>query len=226
MSYQYAYLFGNLFILFPVWFLLYLHRRDLRVDILIMSLVFGICGPLSELWYLQDYWQPQTITGTSIGIEDFLFGFFIGGIISVLYLEIFNKHISKKRTRNHPTRFFFLFITLIILFVSFYVFGLNSIYASVITFLALAIFIYHKRRDLFVDQLMSGIFLAGMMFLFYLVFLYIFPDAINRWWFLKNISGVLILGIPVEELLWAFSFGLVGGPIYEFINGFRILKTR
>lgn len=224
MDYQYAYLFANLFILFPVWLALYLHRRDLRPDILIMSFIFGICGPISEILYLQDYWQPQTFTGTSIGIEDFLFGFFIGGITSVLYLELFNKHISKKRTRSHPTRFFFLFTTILILFISFYVFDLNSIYASVVTFLSLAIFIYHKRRDLFVDQLMSGIFLAGMMFLLYLLFLYIFPEAIHRWWFLKNISGVLVLGIPVEELLWAFSFGLVGGPIYEFINGFRIVK--
>ena len=93
-----------------------------------------------------------------------------------------------------------------------------------ITFLLLALLIYYFRRDLFIDGLMSGIFLAITMFLAYLIFLYIFPNAIQKWWFLNNISGILILGIPLEELLWAFSLGLVAGPTYEFITGLRLQK--
>lgn len=226
MSYQYAYLIGNIAILFPIWLILFFYRKDLRNDILLMSIVLGICGPLSELWYLQDYWNPQTFTGTRIGIEDFLFGFFIGGIASVIYKELFNKHISKQKNKNHHLRFIFAFIAIAIFIfnILFYIFGINSIYASMVVFLSMASLMYYFRRDLFIDGLASGIFLAMIMFLAYLIFLLIFPEAIHKWWFLHNISGVLILGIPIEELFWAFSLGLVAGPAYEFFIGLRILK--
>ncbi|MCX6752587.1 MAG: lycopene cyclase domain-containing protein [Candidatus Nomurabacteria bacterium] len=203
-----------------------MRRKDLRIDILTMSFVFGILGPISELLYQQDYWLPQTFTGSRIGIEDFLFGFFIGGIVSVLYKELFSKFISRPRKGNHHLRFLFLFITAFIFLsnIFFYVFNINSIYASIVTFLLMALFMYYFRRDLFIDGLASGIFLAMTMFLAYLIFLYIFPEAIHKWWFIKNISGILILGIPLEELIWAFSLGLIAGPAYEFFSGIRILK--
>lgn len=224
MNYQYAYLVGNLAILFPIWLSFFLRRKDLRVDILIISFILGICGPISELWYLQDYWNPQTFIGTRIGIEDFLFGFFIGGIASVIYLELFNKHIKKYKDKNHNWRFLFSFIaiSLFIFNVLFYVLAVNSIYASIAVFLLTAVLMYYFRRDLFIDGLMSGIFLALTIFIAYLIFLYIFPQAIQKWWFLHNISGILIIGIPLEELFWAFSLGLVVGPAYEFFMGFRI----
>ncbi len=38
-------------------------------------------------------------------------------------------------------------------------------------------------------------------------------------WLLPNLSGVLVAGIPVEELLWAFGVGMVAGPFYEFFTG-------
>jgi hypothetical protein len=224
MNYQYAYLLGDLLILFPIWLIFFLRKPDLRTNILTMSFLFGIFGPISEFWYLQDYWHPQTFTGTHVGIEDFLFGFLLGGIASVLYLELFNKHISKQKNKDHHIRFLLSFVAIFIFLISFYIFGVNSIYASIIVFLSLALLIYFFRPDLFVDSLMSGIFLGLTMFLSYILFLYFFPDAIHKWWFLGNISGILILGIPLEELLWAFSFGLVAGPTYEFVKGFRILK--
>jgi len=226
-DYQYAYLIGNIFILFPIWLVLFFYRRDLRVDILTMSLICGTLGPISQIWYLKDYWSPQTFTGTIVGIEDFLFGFFIGGITSVIYKELFNKHISKPKSKRHHWRLIFLFtaIAIFIFNILFYIFSINSIYASIIVFLSMASMMYYFRRDLFIDGLASGIFTGITMFLSYLVYLSIFPEVISKWWFLHNISGILILGIPLEELVWAFSLGLVAGPAYEFFMGLRLLKN-
>lgn len=226
MSYRYAYLLGNLFILLPIWLLLYFYRKDLRKEILIMSLVLGVCGPLSELWYLKDYWSPQIFTGSRIGIEDFLFGFFVGGIASVLYKELFNRHISKRRSGGHHWRLLFSFIAVFIFIFNalFFIFKINSIYCSIIVFLLVALLIYVFRRDLFIDSLASGIFLGIVMFFSYLIFLAVFPEAVTKWWFLNNISGILILGIPLEELAWAFTLGLVAGPAYEFFRGLKLLN--
>ena len=227
ISYQYAYLLGNLLILFPLWLFLFLHRKDLRKEILIVSLLIGIGGPLSELWYLRDYWRPETFNGWPIGIEDFLFGFFIGGIASSIYEEIFGKHHSKRVNRKHHWSWFIIPVVALSVFVLnllIFVFGVNSIYASISIFIALTLLILYFRHDLLVDSLMSGLLVGAIMFFGYLIFLTIFPEAIHQWWILQNISGILILGVPIEELLWAFGWGMVGGPMYEFFAGLKFRK--
>lgn len=223
-SYHYAYLIGNLLILFPIWLFLFVYRKDLRKEILIISLIAGIAGPISELWYLKDYWRPEIFTGWPVGIEDFIFGFCIGGISAVIYEEIFGKHFSNRANRKHHWSWFVvpvIALFTIIFNALFFIFKINSIYVSIISFLLIALVIIYFRKDLFWDSLMSGLLTGLLMFLSYLVFLTIFPLAIHKWWMLQNISGVLILGIPLEELLWAFSWGLVGGPVYEFFRGLK-----
>jgi membrane protease YdiL (CAAX protease family) len=63
------------------------------------------------------------------------------------------------------------------------------------------------------------------MLIFYLLFCnVIFRGIIQNWWNIKNLSGILIFGIPIEELMWVFSWGFVAGPTYEFITGLRFKK--
>src|SRR3989338_2570037 len=106
MSYQYAYLLGDLFLLMPWWIFLYFKRKDLRTEILIVSILAGIGGPLSELWFLKDYWRPELFNGWSIGLEDVLFGFFIGGISCSIYEEMFGRKFAKRIDRTHHWSWF------------------------------------------------------------------------------------------------------------------------
>lgn len=228
IEYKYAYLLGNLFLCFPIWLLLLLKRRDLWKQILLISFIGGLAGPVSEFWYLHDYWRPQIFTGWSIGLEDFLFGFFIAGIASVCYEAIFGKRLAKRRHQSKQWPYIFIALVALFLFcfnILFFL-GINSIYASSIGFLVLSLLIVFKRRDLWSDALMSGVIMGGLMFLGYLVFLWFFPEAIERWWYLKNISGVLFLGIPLEEILWASSWGMVAGPCYEYLMGLKFKKEK
>lgn len=225
-NYQYAYLLGTVFLLFPVWFLLFLFRKDLRKEMLIVSGIGGCAGPISQLWYVQDYWKPQTVTGTTVGIEDFLFGFLIAGISAVLYEELFGKHFAKRTDRRHHWSMFAVPLLGVFLFsfnVLFFL-GINSIYASIGGFLVVSgVFLFY-RKDLLIDMLVSGFLVGALMFLAYLLYLFVYPDAIHHWWELQNISGVFVYGIPIEELLWAFGWGMVGGPTYEFFRGLKFRK--
>ncbi len=225
-DYQYAYLLGNLLILLPVWLILFWYRRDVRSEIWWVSLITGIIGPISELWYLQDYWRPETFNGWPIGIEDFLFGFFIGGISAVIYEEISGKRFLKTLDkRRHWARYLLLLIAVCFgLFHVLFLFGINSIYCSIITMVLMSLCILFFRRDLLVDSLVSGLFMGAIMFVAYIIFLTLYPEAIHRWWFLHNISGVLVKGIPLEELLWAFSWGMLGSTIYKFFSGRKFSK--
>ncbi len=223
--YKFAYLIGNLLISLPIWLILFIRRKDLRKEMLIVSLIAGIAGPISELYYLKDYWRPEIFTGWPIGIEDFIFGFCIGGISSVIYEYIFGKHHSNRINRKHHWSWFIVpLVTLFIIVFNalFFVLKINSIYVSAIAFALLALIIICFRKDLLVNSLTSGFLMGLLMFVSYLVFLSIFPEAIHRWWLIKNISGVLINGVPIEELLWAFSWGMVAGPIYEFFRGLKL----
>ncbi|OGE78314.1 MAG: hypothetical protein A2751_04150 [Candidatus Doudnabacteria bacterium RIFCSPHIGHO2_01_FULL_46_14] len=195
---------------------------------LIISTIIGIAGPLVEFWYLLDYWRPETFTGWRIGLEDFLFGFFFGGISGLIYEELFGKHHSKRHNRKHHWLWFIVpilgsAILLMNLMVS--AFGINSIYAAILIFVVTSLIILYFRHDLLIVSLASGILVGVIMLLGYLVFLSLFPEAIHRWWILNNISGILIYGIPAEELMWAFGWGMVAGPMYEFFTGLKFKNT-
>ena len=228
VSYQYAYLLGNLLILFPIWLFLFIHRRDLRREMLIISTILGIAGPLVELWYLRDYWRPETFTGSAIGIEDFLFGFFFGGISGLIYEELFGRRHSKRKNRKHHWSWFIVpAVGAVIVAMNLLVLGagINSIYASTLIFLITSLTILYFRHDLLIASLASGVLVGLTLLLGYLIFLSFFPEAIHRWWILNNIRGILVHGIPVEELMWAFGWGMVAGPMYEFFTGLKFKKA-
>lgn len=98
-------------------------------------------------------------------------------------------------------------------------------YAALISLFVATIFILYYRRDLFVDSLMSGLLVGTITLIGFVVFLNIFPGVVEKWWLLDNLSRVFVLGIPVEELLWAFGLGAVAGPFYEFFMGLKFNRV-
>lgn len=214
--YQSAYLIGAL-IFGLIWLGLFLARRDLRREIISLSFLAGILGPISEHFYSQDYWQPQYWFPASLRIEDFLAGFFLGGIGAVGYEVVWRKRhkcaCDLKTTWVLPV-VSVAGIGLIILF--FHGLGWNSIYSSIVAFLILGSVLLLIRSDLIPAAVGSGLVLSLVMFVFYVIYQQIYPGIIHQWWRLENISGILLLGIPVEELLWGFTWGMLAGPLYEF----------
>lgn len=229
IPYQYTYLFADLVIGFPLWLLFFIKRPDLRHKMIVFGLMGAIAGPISEIFYLKDYWHPLLVTGTAIGIEDVLFGFFAGGIGSVLYEELFAKHFSKRHKRTEHWIFFVFPLCAMSLFAFnhlFPMYHINSIYASAVAFLVTTLVVLYLRKDLLVDALASGI-IAGLIFFFgYLLLLAVFPQIFEKMWLLRNISGITVSRIPMEELLWAFTYGLMIGPLYECYAGLAFQREQ
>jgi hypothetical protein len=221
-EFQYAYLVGALLLGICFWLPIYVLRKGLRREMLFFSLLCAPIGPLSEYFYRHDYWRPELFTGWPVGLEDALFGFFIGGIAAVAYEAVF----SKQPHAVHSTiRRWYMFATVPIcivwMLVGTFVLGINSVYASIILFVLLGLFIVWRRPDLLRGAIAGGLLLAAAMFVFYQVWIGLYPGIIQEWWLLHNLSGVLISGVPLEELMWAFGWGFVAGPSYEFITGVR-----
>ncbi len=235
IPYKYAYLLADVTILFPIWLILYLYRKDLRKELFATSLLFGLVAPVSEIIYLKTYWHPQTFLPLFYlyrqpvpYLEDFLFGFFVGGMASVIYEEVYGKKISRRRDRTHHWTWFIpplLGLSLLILIFAIKFFSLNAVYANILIFAAATLVMLFFRNDLWMDSLMSGLMLSLLMLFVYALVLGFFPQLINRWWYLQNLSGILLFGIPLEEFLWAFGMGMMAGPLYEFMMGLKFKKS-
>lgn len=225
IDYKYAYLIGCLIGL-AVWLFLFLYRKKIRKEMLFMSLLIAPLGPISEFFYFRDYWKPEYILNIlGVGIEDLLFGFIIGGIAAAIYEEFFVKKFKRTKGEKNSAIILLGIIGIVLLILFIYFFKINSIYASSLGFLIIGIMILFRRRDLIKNAILSGILVALIMFIIYLVYFLIFPNLVNKWWYLKDISGILILKVPIEELIWGFSWGFLAGPFYEFWKGYKEAET-
>ena len=104
-----------------------------------------------------------------------------------------------------------------------FIFKADVIYTAIITMGLGAITIMVSRRDLIKESVVGGL----LFFLIYFVFFFIlnvliFPGWIEEVWNFENLLGITILTIPVEELLFALTFGALWGPLYEDLKNYVI----
>ena len=226
MDIQYSYL-GYSLIFLLVWAILFVLRPDLRRRMLIFSLIIAPLGPLSEIWFLKDYWRRATITGYLISIEDVMFSFAIGGITYSIYKVFFN--MSAVESEDQPSRpwliIAFAVLAMAPLLILTDLLHVNSIFSSTISFLIISVLIWVLRPDLFKPSIISGFLVLVLFFLVYKFIQVIFPSAIEYWCMGCNPTGLRISGLNIEELLWDFAWGLAGGTIYESIAG-EYIRTR
>lgn len=222
---KYVYIVADLIFL-AVWLILYLHRKDLRKEMLVMSLIIGVIGIPGEyfLW-IKDWWKPQTITGTAVGIEDFLLGFTNGGIAAVLYEEIFRRRLYVRTHIKHNlggisliTLFFFILLTL------FWGLHLTSALSTFVAIIAMDVVLFSLRKDLLVSSLLTGMLMVLVTVPFYYFGMIFSPGYIEKTWMLQNLSGILVTGIPIEDIIFYFLLGLTAAPLYEFWQNERLRK--
>lgn len=228
-DYQYTYLLMGILFFF-IWLILFLKRHDIRKEMLIMSLIFGLAGPLTDVLYYKDWWSPLTITNSVISLEAFIVGFSLGGIISVIYEEIFKDHLKEKRKdkkrRKLDTGIFFaiLIVTGGIFFGSHFLLGLNSLIATILAMTIPTIFIWFKRKDLIRVSLLSGILTLSLAVMVYSLLEFFTPNWVNAFWQFKNISELTVLNVPVDDVIWYFLAGCFIAPLYPFWHEGKFIK--
>lgn len=230
MSYQYSYLLVCLFFGL-VWLTLYLWRKNVRHEMLIMSLIFAPIGLLTEIIYLHDYWVPQTITRTSVGIEDFFFGFMFGGIAAVIYEEIFKKKIRIRKkinwkvTERKTMRIQIILLIAAVLFVDTYLITRDSFLATIAAMSLSTLVIWTQRPDLIMDSLLTGFLCLMTAAIILSLVSLLTPGWINEFYFPKHLSEIFFLGIPVSDVVWYILVGMFIGPLYEYWQEGRLMKS-
>lgn len=148
-------------------------------------------------------------------------GFLFGAVSSAIYEVVFHKKITPVR-HPHRSKFIWLLTGLVLFFLLFFAFNLSffiSIVLALFVDLAITFFI---RKDLVWDGMFSG-FSMGVLYL--VIFLFIYrgiPSDVTHFWFAQELTGINIFSVPIEELISAFLFGAVWGPLYIVVKDMKI----
>lgn len=197
----------------------------------IVSLWTSLLG-LTEPLFVPEYWNPPSLFGlaqkTGFDIESIIFAFAIGGIAAVIYETIFKVKYSpvplKERLRSvHKLHYFFLSLTPLTFLLLWLFTRINPIYSAIIAMFIGGVGAIVCRRDLTKKILGGGIIFLGLYFLFFYAFNWAFPGYIEQVWNFSTISGILVLGIPIEELLFALTLGMLWSSLYEHLT-WRTIK--
>lgn len=200
--------------------------------LLVITLAWAVVKIIGQFGYLGEnlvpsYWHPKTLfdLGAKTGgyaLEDAVFSFCVGGIATVIYETVFNGRLKfKVKHKHHLGAFIFGFILAGIFA---YLFNPNQIYPLIVFGFAGALFIWGVRKDLISHSLLGGGLFAVIYFFMFLLFNSWFPNFVDTYYNLKNISGIMVLSVPFEEILYALSFGMLWAPVYEYEHGVKNRK--
>lgn len=186
----------------------------------------------TEPFFVPAYWSPPSLFDlahrTRFDIESFIFSFAIGGIVAVIYEWFFGAdHAGLPSTEHarsrHRFHIFALFSTPAIFFVLLLT-PMNPIYDAVIALIGGGLFTWYCRPDLKKKMIVSAFLFLGLYFLYFLTLIVAYPGYVEQVWNLPAISGILIVGIPLEELLFALGLGFMWSSVYEHLIWRKIVK--
>lgn len=227
---MYEYFIGSIWV-FIIWLFFFLISPKLRKEILLSSFIM-LPLALTEPIFVPEYWNPSTLfnlaSTTGFDIESFIFVFAIGGISAVVYEVVFKtKHTKislKMHSKKHNFHRLVLITPVIILGLLHFLTDLNPIYYFSIALLAGVVATYFCRPDLIREMLLGGSIFLFLYFISFVAFNLVFPNFVDNTWNLKSISGIKILSVPLEELMFALTVGMFWSSLYEHIYGYRLRK--
>jgi hypothetical protein len=222
MGMEYAYLIGSLIMGIP-WLVIFVWRKDLRPEMMFGGML-ALPFALVEVFFVPRYWNPPSVFGLmfkhGFGIEDFIFLFFVGGIGAVVYEAGFRIRTRKLRGdhRLHLTPYFAV--------IALFVFAESVFPETPMTNLCAALFvgtllIVMRRRDLIPQILITATLFTAFYFIFYQIFFILYPGYIEKYFAIRNLSGISVYNIPLEELLWGFFGSAFWSTLYEYAKGYK-----
>ena len=226
---QYAWLIWSLIFLL-LWLIVYIYKKPFRKEMIKISLctmLFGLTEPL----FVPEYWNPPTLFNlaqkTGFDFESLIFSFAIGGMGSVLYNIVFKMdnepfQPAERNHQKHKLHFYSLFTPVAVFLLLALLSNLNHIYCGIIALFIGAVAALLCRPDLKMKIGMGGILFLLLYFVYFESLNLVYPGYVTLVWNFTTISKILLLGVPVTELLFGFTFGMFWSSVYEHLFWFRV----
>lgn len=223
MNYHFAYLTGAL-LFDAAWLACCLIGKKYRPQIIWGTVVTAPLA-LTSFLFVPQYWTPPSLFDLDahirVGIEDFLWAGAVGGIASVVGEIVLKERLAARR-KEHCKKHYAPFIVMLAVFlILHFMYPNKNIYSTVVAFTVCALVVAFLRSDLIPTMLIGAAVFTILYFLLFAYFLALYPDFIERYYNLPNISGIRFYGVPIEELMFASSGGAVWSVAYEYFQGYR-----
>ena len=221
MNHHYVWLIWSSAFLVP-WIALYFATPRLRLVMWRASTATAVFG-LTEPIFVPAYWNPPSLfeLARRIGfdIESVIFAFAIGGIGSVLYDSLTRQHLVPVTLAERSSPLHRLHLAALVLpivsFVPLFFLPWNPIYPVLSCLLLGAIASVACRPTLLRKTAIGAVLFLALYAAFMLGLRVLTPGYIAEVWNLTALRGGLLIGIPVEELLFGFAFGAYWTGVYE-----------
>ena len=223
-SFRYTWLIWASAFMLP-WALLFIARPALCRPMLWASALtapFGLTEPL----FVPAYWNPPSLFAlaqrTGFDIESLVFSFAMGGLGVAGYRALTPVPLRSMdhSARSSPRHRWHL----LALASPFFVFGgllalrWNPIYPGILAMFSGAAATLLCRPDLWRNTLFGG----GVFLALYAVFLLglklLWPGYVEAVWNLDALLAWRPAGLPMEELLFGFAFGMYWSSVYEHVT--------
>ncbi|MBN2528488.1 MAG: hypothetical protein JXR76_19020 [Deltaproteobacteria bacterium] len=204
-------------------------RSDLRKP---MGVMAGLSIPFAftEFLFYPSYWEPKFLFDLAnrigFGIEDFLFVIGLGAFTSTVYPAVFFKKrvplsVSTPSLRSvaGKKRLTKLIVPIGVAFLLTAIMAALSIpmiWGCVPIMILIALSIVVIRRDLRSAAAWGGVLSAIAYFLICQALGVLVPNVFELNWHAEKFFGVYILGVPLEEITYAFAAGTVASVVYPF----------
>ena len=223
MNYHFSYLTGAL-IFDAAWLACYVIGKSYRRQIVWGTVVTAPLA-LTSFLFVPQYWTPPSLFNLDahirVGIEDFLWAGAVGGIASVVGEIVLKERLEARRKERRKKHYAPFIVMLVVFLILHFKYPDKNIYSTAVAFAVCAIVVASLRSDLIPTMLVGAAVFTVLYFLLFLYFLALYPDFIERYYNLPNISGIRLRGVPIEELMFASSGGAVWSVVYEYFQGYR-----
>ncbi len=206
------------------WFILYftypVHRKAM-----LWASTFTTPFGLTEPIFVPEYWSPPSLFDlairTGFDIESLIFCFAIGGLGVVLYNVVSGARFQRVDEgyrhspvhRHHRWAIAAPFIAFPLLY--FLLPSWNPIYPAFIAMIIGAAAAVLCRPDLKFKTWMGGVLFTGLYWIYIEGLELLSPGFVEKVWNLDALSGGMMLHSPLEELIFAFTFGMYWAGVYE-----------
>lgn len=212
-------------LLLAVWAGVYLLRRRLRRKLLWMGWTTALLG-LSEPLFVPRYWSPPTLfdlaARTGFDLESLVFAFAAGGLAACALDALTGREprplpaMERDLPRHRWHRLALL--SPVLLFIPLHLLTpLNPIYSACLALAGGALSTAACRPDLAPRLAYGALIFLAIYFVFFWSLAATHPSYVPAVWNLPALSGVLLLGVPLEELLFAATLGAAWSGFYEHV---------
>lgn len=195
-------------LLCTLFFYCYLNAGSHRKTLFLVG-VMSVPGSFLSFLFVPDYWNPVRLFETNPGIEDIVFSFVTGSIVWFLSVNRY----ADQGLKRHINRQTYVKRYLKVTAIGAVTFALVSRFDSlnIMSQILISMFVtsllvgWYYRKLVNIALLNSALF--GVFYTLLLVAAFqVFPHF-EAQWNREYLWGVSFLSIPLEEIIWAFSFG-------------------